>query len=98
MGRNWQGELDCVRRVSSRTNLSKSTTGIELAQILGVPYISLDRLFWNPGWQTTQEDEFKAKILVAMAESDKGWVIDGNYQRMGARFVTDVCTDLICRI
>jgi len=74
----------------------QTTTGIELAKILGVPYISLDRLFWQPGWEETPRDEFEDKIRAASDQCERGWVADGEYTRRGGLVAQELATDLIC--
>ena len=49
----------------------------ELAVILGVPYLELDSLNHQPGWEPLPKDEFR-RIVAARSAAD-GWVIDGNY-------------------
>ncbi|KAK7435139.1 hypothetical protein VKT23_019831 [Stygiomarasmius scandens] len=73
----------------------QTTLGTELSSILGVPFYSLDTLFWNPGWKTTPTEEFRSKIQTIMRENEeKGWIIDGNYDSKGAN-VDDYATDII---
>ena len=57
----------------------KTTFARRLGQATGVPAISLDVLFWRPGWTPSPEDEFAAAIERATA-GDR-WIIDGNYTR-----------------
>ncbi|KIJ94882.1 hypothetical protein K443DRAFT_683397 [Laccaria amethystina LaAM-08-1] len=73
----------------------KTTTGIELAKILGVPYISLNRLFWQPGWKETPRDEFEEKIRAALDQCERGWVVDGEYTRRGGLVAQELATDVI---
>lgn len=74
----------------------QSTLGAELARVLNVPLISLDRLFWGPGWYKTPEEEFRAQVRKALNQSDRGWVIDGKYaKRLGSMIETEA-TDTIC--
>ena len=49
----------------------------ELAVILGVPYLELDGLNHQPGWEPLPKDEFRR--IVAARSAEDGWVIDGNY-------------------
>ena len=76
----------------------QTTTGIKLAKILGVPYISLDRLFWQPGWKETPKDEFEEKIRVALDQYERGWVVDGEYTRRGGLVAQEQATDVICQL
>ncbi|RDB19844.1 hypothetical protein Hypma_013132 [Hypsizygus marmoreus] len=70
-------------------------SGIALAAALGVPYVSLDRLYWEPGWKETPQKEFQAKIRAALDQSDKGWVVDGNYDLKGGNMVSNEATDIV---
>ncbi|KAK0234911.1 hypothetical protein EDD85DRAFT_954426 [Armillaria nabsnona] len=72
-----------------------STLATRLSLILGIPHISLDRLFWEPNWKAASEDEFRAKIRAAMEQSPNGWIIDGDYQRRGGVIVQEEATDVI---
>ncbi len=76
----------------------QSTVGQELADMLGVPFIALDTLFWLPGWEKAPPDEFQAKTRAALDQSDRGWVVDGDYTRRIGTIVTDSATDIICKI
>jgi adenylate kinase family enzyme len=60
----------------------KSTFAIALARRLGVPFVSIDRIYWQPGWREPDLDEFAAKMT---AEAERpAWVIDGDYVSRGA--------------
>ncbi|GLB34398.1 hypothetical protein LshimejAT787_0112820 [Lyophyllum shimeji] len=82
-------------RIVGNSGTGKSTTSAALAELLGVPYISLDQLFWEPGWTETPPERFHAKVREAIGQADKGWVVDGDFSSRGVSFVTDECTDLI---
>ncbi len=58
----------------------KSTFSSKVAEILDVPHIELDALFWQPDWAVTADEEFFPKIESRLVETD-GWVLDGNYSR-----------------
>jgi adenylate kinase family enzyme len=55
----------------------KSTFARTLAARLAVPFVSLDALFWQPGWVEPDKDVFAARVGAAAA--GESWVIDGNY-------------------
>jgi hypothetical protein len=63
--------------VLGNTGSGKSTFAAALATRLGVPYVESDDLFWLPGWQEVDNDEFRRRLDVA--SSGDGWVIAGNY-------------------
>ncbi|KAF8076982.1 hypothetical protein FPV67DRAFT_1559282 [Lyophyllum atratum] len=82
-------------QVTGNSGTPFSTTGIALAELLDVPYISLDTLNWQPGWKETPTAEFQAMMREAMNQSDKGWVVDGSYAGKGGNIAVEECTDLI---
>ncbi|EDR15513.1 uncharacterized protein LACBIDRAFT_301968 [Laccaria bicolor S238N-H82] len=81
--------------VVGNSGSGKTTTGIKIANILGVPHISLDRLFWQPGWKETPKDEFEEKIRAALGQCERGWVVDGEYTRQGGLVAQAQATDVI---
>jgi adenylate kinase family enzyme len=68
--------LDKVTIVGS-SGSGKSTLAARLGQVLDLPVYHLDRLFWQPGWQETPRDEWRAVQEELCAEPR--WIIDGNY-------------------
>jgi adenylate kinase family enzyme len=60
----------------------KSTFGRALADRLGLPFVSIDRIYWQPGWREPKLEEFTAKMTREAEEP--AWVMDGNYTRYGA--------------
>lgn len=63
---------------------SKSTFSIKLSEILNIPVIHIDNLFWNSDKTFISREELKAKLTEAM-EADS-WIMDGNYSStMGMR-------------
>ncbi|KIK90819.1 hypothetical protein PAXRUDRAFT_800220 [Paxillus rubicundulus Ve08.2h10] len=57
----------------------QSTLGSCLSPKLNIRHISLDAIFWQPGWQRMSDDEFKA----AVGASSRGWTMDGDYSGLG---------------
>jgi shikimate kinase len=55
----------------------KTTLGRRLAELLEVPHVELDALFWEPGWTPAPADLFRSRVEAALA--GEGWVVDGNY-------------------
>lgn len=55
----------------------KTYVARQLARLAGLPYVDLDRLFWQPGWRVPEEAAWREvqRGLVAASE----WVLDGNY-------------------
>lgn len=55
----------------------KSTFAMALARKLGLPYVSLDALFWKAGWVEPDREAFGESMV---REAGKpAWVMDGNY-------------------
>lgn len=55
----------------------KSHLAVQLAQLLAVPHIELDALFWEAGWQKPDRDAFVARVRGAT--DGASWVLCGNY-------------------
>ena len=53
----------------------KSWIGRQLARLLDVPVIHLDRLYWKPGWVATPDAEWQ-EIQLRELERDS-WIADG---------------------
>jgi adenylate kinase family enzyme len=71
-------DTDLSRVVVIGTSSSgKTTFARDLASLLGVDHTDLDSLFWLPGWQERELDDFRARVA-AWADGEH-WVVDGNY-------------------
>lgn len=55
----------------------KSTLAKQLAMRTKLPLIHLDQLYWQPGWQKTERDVFREKLLNELQKDC--WIIDGNF-------------------
>lgn len=60
----------------------KSTFVSRLAATTGLPTISLDAIYWQPGWEPSDSSSFGHRIK-ELASGDR-WIIDGNYLSTGA--------------
>lgn len=60
------------------TNAGKSTLGAQLSDALGMPFVELDALYWLPGWQARERDDFRQLLRDHLPE-DGRWVAAGNY-------------------
>jgi adenylate kinase family enzyme len=63
--------------VMGSSGSGKSTFARRLSEVTGVPFVSLDALFWKPGWQPSEEAAFEARVDAAARQPL--WIIDGNY-------------------
>jgi adenylate kinase family enzyme len=65
--------------VMGSSGSGKSTFARRLATATGLPFVSLDALYWQPGWQPSEPEPFG--VRVTEAASAQGWIMDGNYTR-----------------
>jgi adenylate kinase family enzyme len=68
--------------VMGSSGSGKSTFALALAEKLALPFVSIDQLFWQPGWKQPKTADFSA-IMTREAEKPT-WIMDGNYTRYGA--------------
>lgn len=57
----------------------KTTFGRNLAQVLQIPFIELDAVFWGPDWSELNDSELFPKLSAALLGDH--WILDGNYTR-----------------
>jgi adenylate kinase family enzyme len=55
----------------------KTTLAGSLSRRLGVPWLELDSVFHQPGWQELELPEFRRRVAEFVA--GEAWVVDGNY-------------------
>jgi adenylate kinase family enzyme len=60
----------------------KSTFAGRLSRITGIPMISIDAIYWQPGWRSSAPDVFEAAMT--QAANQRSWIMDGNYLTRGA--------------
>ncbi|MBK9324387.1 MAG: hypothetical protein IPM97_15790 [Bdellovibrionaceae bacterium] len=75
MNSNSQNKINVVGTSGS----GKSTVSKRLSEILKVPYIEMDKIFWGPNWYWPSDEEFFIKLKDAIR--GESWVLDGNYTR-----------------
>jgi adenylate kinase family enzyme len=63
--------------VIGNSGSGKSTLGEQLAEGMDVPFIELDALHWEPGWQMAEMDVFQERVRQAI--KPEAWVMAGNY-------------------
>ena len=55
----------------------KSTFARRLGEILHLPVIHLDSLYWRPNWVETPKPEWRQRVTELV--QGEAWIIDGNY-------------------
>ena len=68
--------------VMGSSGSGKSTFAQRLSAMTGIPTVSIDALFWKPGWVESDKDEFNLRMTAAAREPR--WIMDGNYTKSGA--------------
>ncbi len=63
----------------------KSVLAVRLGEILGLPVIELDKLFWRPGLTAMPRDQWAA--IQRELAADESWIMDGD---LGPYDVVDV--------
>jgi adenylate kinase family enzyme len=67
--------------VMGSSGSGKSTFARQLANRTGLPFVSLDALYWQPGWQPSEPEPFGLRVKEAACAPR--WVMDGNYTKFG---------------
>ena len=57
----------------------KSTLARKLGEVLDLPVVHLDKLFWKPNWVEKSNEEFDAPLAQELAKDR--WIMDGNFNR-----------------
>lgn len=65
--------------VVGTSSSGKSTVSRKLSEILSIPYVEMDALFWGPNWEPTTFRELCEKLRLAL--NVDSWILDGNYTR-----------------
>ncbi|MFN2224763.1 MAG: adenylate kinase [Anaerolineae bacterium] len=74
-------ETDLRRiHVVGTSGSGKTTLARRLAQVLDVPHVELDAIFWGPDWTETPTDLFRQRA--ARALEGEAWTTDGNYSKV----------------
>ena len=63
--------------VVGTTGAGKTTVARRLSEILCIPHVEIDALFWGPNWGRAPADILAQRV--AEATSPGRWVVDGNY-------------------
>lgn len=68
--------------VMGSSGSGKSTFAQRLSATTGIPFVSLDAIYWKPGWVASDNAEFHQRVTeVALRPR---WIMDGNYISNGA--------------
>lgn len=79
--------------VMGSSGSGKSTFSKRLSAITGIPIVSVDALFWKPGWVESGKEEFQERL--AAAARQPRWIMDGNFTAHLVELRRDACDTLI---
>jgi adenylate kinase family enzyme len=68
--------------VMGSSGSGKSTFARRLSQITGIPMVSIDAIYWQPGWRPSDPSAFETSMT--RAANQPSWIMDGNYVAAGA--------------
>jgi adenylate kinase family enzyme len=63
--------------VMGSSGSGKSTFARRLSDIIGIPTVSIDALFWKSGWVESDREEFRRRMIEVTQRPR--WIMDGNY-------------------
>ncbi|WP_315832649.1 DNA topology modulation protein [Bradyrhizobium prioriisuperbiae] len=63
--------------VMGSSGSGKSTFARRLSAATGLPMVSIDALYWQPGWRPS--DPFSFERRMTEAANEPTWIMDGNY-------------------
>ena len=79
--------------VMGSSGSGKSTFSRRLSAITGIPMVSVDALYWKPGWVESAKDEFHERLSAAARQPR--WIMDGNFTSHLVELRRDACDTLI---
>jgi adenylate kinase family enzyme len=79
--------------VMGSSGSGKSTFARRLSEITGIPMVSVDALFWRPGWVEPDRAEFHARLTEAAQQPR--WIMDGNFTSHLVELRREACDTLI---
>jgi adenylate kinase family enzyme len=79
--------------VMGSSGSGKSTFARRLSEIAGLPFVSLDAMYWKPGWVASDNAEFGQRVAEVARRPQ--WVMDGNFTSSGAGELRRRSTDTV---
>jgi len=79
--------------VMGSSGSGKSTFARRLSEITGLPFVSLDGLFWKPGWVKSDTAEFRERLTEVALQPH--WIMDGNFPSHLVELRRDACDTVI---
>lgn len=79
--------------VMGSSGSGKSTFARRLSDITGIPTVSIDALFWKPGWVESDREEFRSRM--AEVAREPRWIMDGNYTKSAGELRRELADTVI---
>jgi adenylate kinase family enzyme len=79
--------------VMGSSGSGKSTFARRLSDMTGIPFVSLDALFWKPGWIKSDTAEFRGRLTEVALQPR--WIMDGNFPSHLVELRRDACDTVI---
>jgi adenylate kinase family enzyme len=79
--------------VMGSSGSGKSTFARRLSDMTGIPFVSLDALFWKPGWVASDKAEFRERLTEVALQPR--WIMDGNFPSHLVELRRDACDTVI---
>ena len=70
---HWAQRINVV----GTTCTGKTTLARRLSEVLRIPHVEMDALFWGPNWTPAPADILAQRVTEATSSSR--WILDGNY-------------------
>jgi adenylate kinase family enzyme len=79
--------------VMGSSGSGKSTFARRLSEISGLPMVSIDALFWKPGWVESDRAELRERLSEVTRQPR--WIMDGNYTAAAGEARRDLADTVI---
>ena len=79
--------------VMGSSGSGKSTFARRLSEMTGIPFVSLDALYWKPGWVESDKAEFRERLTEVALQPR--WIMDGNFPSHLVELRRDACDTVI---
>lgn len=71
------GHRICIYGRGGKTSLSRA-----LGEMIGLPVIELDAIFWLPNWVQRDTADMLEIVETRISDAKDGWIMDGNYSKI----------------
>ncbi|MEH2555598.1 adenylate kinase family enzyme [Bradyrhizobium algeriense] len=79
--------------VMGSSGSGKSTFARRLSKMTDIPFVSLDALYWKPGWVASDKTEFRERLTEVALQPR--WIMDGNFPSHLVELRRDACDTVI---